>query len=47
MMKKGPKQNSVDILSITVHNNDPTNAQLVNTGKIMVALHQNNPLHYV
>ena len=47
MIEKGPRQKSVKIRPITFHNNDPINAQLANTGKILVVLKPTSPLHAV
>ena len=38
MMEKGPKKKSVDIWPIPFHNDDPINAHIDNTGKVLVAL---------
>ena len=38
MMEKGPKQQYVDIRPIHFHNYGPINAQIYDTGKILVAL---------
>ena len=46
-MEKGGKQKSVDIWPIPFHNYDPINAQLDNTGLILVALKITSPLNYV
>ena len=45
MMKKVPKQKSVDIRPIIFHNDDTINDQLDNTGKNLVALQLKYPLH--
>ena len=44
-MGKGPKQQYVEILTITFQNDDPINDQIENTGKISVALQPKSPLH--
>ena len=46
-MEKGKNQISVKIWSITFHNDDPINAHLDNTGKILFALKPKYPLNYV
>ena len=46
-MGKWPKLKYVDIKPLSFQNNDPINAQLENTGKIVVALKLKPPLHYV
>ena len=47
MMKKHPKQQSVEIWPIQFMKYDPINAQIKNTGKIVVALQPTTPLHSV
>ena len=47
MIKKATKQQFVDIFSIPFQNEDPLNAQLDNTGTILVSLQPKFPLHYV
>ena len=44
-MEKGQK--SFEIWPIPFKNNDPINAQLENTGKILVVLRTTSPLDYV
>ena len=44
---KGPKQQYVEIWPITFHNDDTFNAQLKNTGKIVVALQPTSHLYFV
>ena len=44
-MDKIPKQKYVEIWSIPIHNYDPINDQLENTGKILFALQPTSPLH--
>ena len=46
-MEKSQKQQYVEIRYIPFQNDDPINAQLENTGKILVALQPKYPLHYV
>ena len=47
IMDKVPKQKFVEIRSTPFQNDDPTRAQLDNTGKSVVALQPKSPLHYV
>ena len=47
MMKKGPKQQFVEIRPIPFQNDDHMNAQLENTGKISVLLKPKSSLHSV
>ena len=47
MMKKRPKQQSAEILTLQFMKYDPINAHIKNTDKIVVALQPKPPLHYV
>ena len=47
MMEKVPKQNSIENSPLPFQNYYPVNAQLENTGKILVTLQRKPPLHYV
>ena len=46
-MEKVPKKKYVEIQTIPFQNDYPINAQLENTGKILVALQPKYPWHYV
>ena len=47
MIEKVPKQQYIDIQPILFQNDDPINAQLDNTGNILVTLQPYYPFHYV
>ena len=47
MTEKGPKQQYVEIWTIPFQNGDPINAQLENTGNVLIALQPTPTLHYV
>ena len=47
MIEKGPRKKSVKIQPIPFQNDDPINAHIENTGKILVALQPKYPLHSV
>ena len=47
MTEKGTEQQSIGIMPIPYHNDNPLNSQLEKTGIILVALQPKYPLHSV